>query len=101
MSKIIHLGGAGTTASVAYVDAEGDPATVIGAPTWAASPDGIVSLSPAGDGLSASISAVAVGDVVITVTAEGDETAGVDTITLTGNLTVAGEEATGGTLTFS
>lgn len=103
MSKIIHVGGAGTTASVAYVNKEGAAASVVGAPVWSVTPgDGsIIALTAAADGMSASISAVAVGDATITVTAEGDETAGVDTITLTADVSVAAEEATGGAISFA
>lgn len=99
--KTLHLNGAASTASVTYTNKEGGAAPIVGVPTWSASPDGIVSLAPAADGLSAVVTPVALGQATITVVAEGDETAGVDTITLTGDVTVAAEEATGGTLAFS
>ncbi len=100
MSKILHMGNT-TTASVTYQDKEGDDVPVVGAPKWSAAPDGLVTLAPAEDGMSCVVTPVAVGDVTITVVAEGDETAGVDTITLTGDVTVAAEEASGGKLVFS
>ena len=100
MSKIIHLGNT-STASVSYQDKEGDTVPVVGVPAWSAMPDGIVTLAPAADGMSAVVTPVAIGNATITVVAEGDETAGVDTITLTGDVSVAAEEAAGGKLTFS
>jgi hypothetical protein len=100
MSKILHMGNT-STASVTYQDKEGDNVPVVGAPKWSSAPDGIVSLTVADDGLSAVVTPAAVGDVTITVVAEGDDVAGVDTITLTGDVTVAPEEASGGKLVFS
>lgn len=100
MSKILHLGNT-TTGTVEYEDKEGDEVPVVGAPKWSVAPDGIVTLAVADDGKSCVVTPVAIGDATITVVAEGDETVGVDTITLTGDITVAAEEASSGKLVFS
>jgi hypothetical protein len=100
MSKIIHLGNT-STASVTYQDKEGDNVPVVGVPVWSVAPDGVVTVAAAADGLSAVVTPVAIGNATITVVAEGDETPGVDTITLTGDVSVAAEEASGGKLVFS
>lgn len=100
MSKIIQAGGT-TTGTVAFQNKDGGAATVVGVPTWAVTPDGVVGLTPASDGLSADFSGTAPGTATITVTAEGDPTPGVDTVTVTATLTVVPEEASTGEITFS
>lgn len=101
MSKILHIGMAAATLTATYNNKEGGDAKVVGVPGWVVAPDGIATVTPAADGMSAVVTPVALGVATITVTAEGDETAGVDTITLSADVEVAEEEATGGKLTFS
>jgi hypothetical protein len=101
MSEIIKIGGLGTTAKATFTDSAGVDVAVVGVPVWSATPDGLVTLQPAADGLSCDVLPVAAGDVTLTCVAEGDPTPGVDTVTLTGTLTVAADEATGGTITFT
>ena len=99
MSKQLNIGGT-TTASVAYTDAEGKPATVASVPSWAVDNASVATVTAATDGMSAVVTGVSVGAALVTVTVEGDPTPGVDTITLTGLVTVV-DEASGGTLSFS
>lgn len=99
MSKTLNIGGT-STASVTYADAAGANVAVSGAPSWSVDDASVASVTPAADGLSALVTALAVGTATISVVAEGDPTPGVDTITLTGTVNVV-DEATGGTLTFS
>lgn len=99
MSKQLNVGGV-STASVTYQDPAGNTVPVASVPSWSVDNPAIASITPATDGLSASVSALSVGVATITVTAEGDPTPGVDTITLTGTVNVV-DEASGGTLTFS
>ena len=99
MSKTLNIGGISTT-TVTYQDKAGSNVPVVGAPTWAVDNSAIATVVPAADGLSAVVTGVAVGTATVTVTAEGDATPGVDTITLTGTVNVV-DEATGGTLIFS
>lgn len=99
MSKQLNIGG-GSTATVNYTDAAGASVPVSSVPSWSVDDSTIISLSPAADGMSASITALKVGTATVTVTAEGDPSPGVDTITLSGTVNVV-DEASGGTLTFS
>jgi hypothetical protein len=99
MSKQLNIGGT-STATVVYDDKAGAVAPIVGVPTWAVDNPAIATVTPAADGMSAEVTAVAVGTANITVTAEGDPTPGVDTITLTGTVNVV-DEAAEGTLTFS
>ena len=99
MSKQLNVGNT-TTASVSYQDKAGATVPVVGAPSWGVDNPAVATVEPASDGMSAVVTAVGVGAANITVTAEGDPTPGVDTITLTGQVTVV-DEASGGVLTFS
>ena len=99
MSKQLNIGTT-TTATVAYADAAGHPVSVASVPSWGADNPSVATVTPAADGMSAVVTGVGVGAAIITVTAEGDPTPGVDTITLTSLVNVV-DEASGGTLTFS
>lgn len=100
MSKSINIG-ATTTATVAYTDNSGNSDPIYSVPAWTATPDGLVTLAPATDGLTCVITGVAAGDATVTATAEGDPQPGTNTITATGTVTVKVAEDTAGTLTFS
>ena len=73
---------------------------VDGVPVWGANPDGIVTLTPAADGLSCEVvTPPAMADptaVVITFTADGDLGEGVKPVSATGTLTIF-DPATGAT----
>lgn len=99
MSKTLNIGST-STATVAYQDKAGTDVAVVGIPVWTVDDEAIATLVVGDDGMSAVITAVSAGTSTITVTAEGDPTPGVDTITLTGTLNVV-DEASGGTLSFS
>lgn len=101
MSKVIRVGGAGTTATALFVDPQGVAQPLSSVPVWSATPDGLVALTPAADGMTCAVAPVAPGDVTITATAEGDPSPGVNTITATASLTVAPDEDMTGTITFS
>lgn len=101
MSKIIRVGGASTTATALFVDPQGVAQPLTSKPVWAASPDGLVTLTPADDGMTCAIAPVAAGDVTVTVSAEADPTPGVNTVTGTASLTVSPDEDTTATITFS
>lgn len=67
---------------IAPVDAVGNPAKVDGVPVWETSAPSIVTLEVAADGLSAVASTEGpLGAVRITVTADADLGAGIETIT--------------------
>lgn len=101
MSKTLQAG-ASTTGTVAYTNKDGGPATPASPPQWSVSPDGVVTLTPAADGMSCGIVAgTAPGTATVSVVAEGDPTPGVDTITLAASISVVPEEASAGTLTFN
>lgn len=77
------------------VDKKGKPALVDGVPVWASSDETVVTVSPAGDGMSAVASGVAPGSARIVVTADADLGAGVTPLTGTLDFTVtAGAAAT-------
>jgi len=84
--------------SVAFTDDKGQETFPDSAPTWSESSAGaVVTLSPASDGLSATITPVAPGASTITVVTQDNN--GV-TVTVTGDVTVAGGSPTEGKLTF-
>ncbi len=99
MSKTLNIGGT-STATVAYQDKAGATVAVASVPAWSVDDATKATVAPAADGMSALVTALAVGAATITVVAEGDPTPGVDTITLTGTVNVV-DEASTGTLTFS
>lgn len=68
--------------TVQYARDDGTPGLVEGAPVWTASPD-LASVQPADDGLSADVvHNGAVGELTLTITADGDLGAGVFPIVL-------------------
>jgi hypothetical protein len=84
--------------SIQPVDVKGNPAAVDGGPLWSVSADGVVTLSPAADGLSCVISGLAPGSVQVNVTADADLGEGVRSITGTLDVTVIAAEAVGFTI---
>ncbi len=82
------------TLSVSYQDRYGNQAPVDGAPQWETSADGIVTVEPTEDGLSAEIVTVGqVGQVQVRATADAMPGAGVKTIIGTLDVQVVGGEA--------
>jgi hypothetical protein len=94
------LVGKTVTAKLAYLNPDGTAGAPVGVPTWAFDNAAVWAPTVAADGMSAAGNVLAVGACVVTVTAEGDATPGVDTVTLTGTLTGA-VEISGGSLTFT
>lgn len=99
MSKTLNIGGT-STATITAKDAQGNTVTLPSAPSWSVDNSAIATIAPAADGMSAVVTAVAVGTATITVKAEGDPTPGVDTLTATGTVNVV-DEASALDLTFS
>jgi uncharacterized protein YjdB len=101
MSKQLNVGDT-DTATVAYTDKAGNAVSLPAGnvPAWTVDDETIATVAPAADGMTAVVTAVAVGTANITVVAEGDASPGVDTITLSGQVSVV-DEASGGTLTFA
>jgi hypothetical protein len=76
------------------VDKAGNPGTLASVPVWSASDPTILTVAPAADGLSAVVSAMGkLGAAQVHVTAEGDPTSGVNTITGTVDVQVVGGKA--------
>lgn len=101
MSKLImRVDQNGATATLAFKDAKGNPAVPASPPAWSTTVDGIITLAVAGDGLSAQIAPAGVGATSINVVAEGDATAGVDTIQLSGDVQVTAAEIATGEIDF-
>jgi hypothetical protein len=69
------------TATLVITNAAGNPAPVDGVPVWATSDATIISVTAAADGMSAIIPCIAPGTGRVTVTADADLGAGVQTIT--------------------
>ena len=70
--------------TIAIVDKKGKPAQVDGIPVWASSDETVITVTPAADGMSANVIAVAPGAGRVVVTADADLGAG--TTDLTGTL---------------
>lgn len=101
MSKaIIRVDQNGTTARLKFVDGKGNPAQPASPPKWSVTVDGVITMTVADDGMSAAIAPAGVGDTTINVTAEGDPTPGVDTVLLSGDVSVVPAEIATGTLDF-
>ena len=76
------------------VDKAGNPGTLASVPVWSASDPTILTVVPAADGMSAVVSAKGkLGRAQVNVTAEGDPTPGVNTITGTLAVEVVGGKA--------
>src|SRR4051794_31467381 len=61
------------TLTLAPKDRRGNPASLDGTPTWTSSDPGVLTVTPAADGMSAEISAVGpLGSATVTVTADAD-----------------------------
>ncbi len=76
------------------VDKAGNPGTLASVPVWSASDLTILTVAPAADGLSAVVSATGkLGTAQVNVTADGDPTPGVNTITGTVDVQVVGGKA--------
>lgn len=71
-------------------------------PVWSLTKDGVVSMTVADDGMSASFVRATDGSdqTDVNVVAEGDPTPGVDTIHLTGTIQVLAKEITSGEIDF-
>jgi len=89
------------TASLAYVDAKGNPALVEGAPVWTTDRPDIVTVTPAADGMSAVIAPVGpLGSAQISVDADADLGAGVTNLTTLGQVDVIAGTAVAGSMNF-
>lgn len=101
MTKTLNVGGT-TTATVSFQDKAGADVKLPegSVPAWTLDQTALANMTVAADGLSAEITGTGVGLVTVTVVAEGDPEPGVDTITVTGSITIV-DEASSGTLTFS
>jgi len=101
MTKTLNVGGT-STATVTFQDKAGADVNLPegNKPTWTVDQAALLSLTVADDGMSAELTATGVGLATITVTAEGDPTPGVDTITVSGSVNIV-DEASSATLTFS
>lgn len=82
------------TLTVAYQDRYGNPAPVDGAPTWETSADGIVTVTPSEDGMSADVVTVGqIGTVQVRATADAMPGAEVKMIIGVLDIQVVGGEA--------
>lgn len=87
-------------ATASFEDAGGTVRLLASTPVWSTSDATVATVTPAADGLTATILGVAAGTCTVTVTAEGDPTPGKDTITGTIAVTVTSPEATQVVLTL-
>jgi hypothetical protein len=80
--------------SVLPVDAKGNPAPVDGAPAWGSSDPTVATVTPAADGLSATVAAVGpLGKTQISVTADADLGEGVESVVGTLDIEVVAGKA--------
>jgi hypothetical protein len=89
-------------ASVAYVDAKGNPAKVEGAPVWSSSDDTILSVLAAADGMSAVVTPVGpLGSAQVKIEADADLGAGVSPIITLADVEVVAGTAVSGNVTLT
>jgi len=89
-------------ATIAPVDAKGNPAAIDGAPVWAVSDPALLSFTPSPDGLSVEVLAVgALGVGQLTVSADADLGSGVTTLNGVLDVTIVGSQATALNITTS
>jgi len=88
------------TATVAWLDAKGNPAKVDGIPVWAESGGGVVTLAPAADGMSCEIAADQIGTAQVSCTGDADLGEGTRSVVVTGDVQVVAGEAVSGSMTF-
>jgi hypothetical protein len=96
---VVHDSDPPATAAVALTDASGNPTTPDQTPVWTESSDGaILTLAPAADGMSATLTWVAEGTANVNFSVTDDDGT---QILATGSVQVGGGEATTATLTFT
>jgi hypothetical protein len=101
MSKgILSADDNGITASVIFRDKKGNISSPFGVPEWSLAADGVVAMTVAPDGMTATFVPVAVGATVINVLAEGEATPGEQPIALSGELEVVASDAETGEIVF-
>ena len=89
------------SASIAYVDKAGNPASVEGAPVWASSDDSVLTVLAAADGMSATASSTGkLGTAQLTVTADADLGAGVTSLTAMQDFEIIAGAAVAGNFTL-
>lgn len=89
-------------ATVAFVDAKGNPAVVEGAPVWSSSDPAVLSVVAAADGMSAIVTPVGpLGSAQVKVEADADTGEGVVPVILLGDVEVVAGQAVGGTISFA
>jgi hypothetical protein len=102
MDGIIGGGQTTITASLKFFDKQTppQPATPAAPPQWSMGTSGVAGMAVAVDGMSAVFTRIAAGTTTVDVIAEGDPTPGVDTVHLSGNLTVLANEIATGEIDF-
>jgi hypothetical protein len=99
--SIFHADDNGFSAAVVYKDKKGNVSLPASPPVWTTSIDGIVNLTVAADGMSATGTFTGqAGDLTLDVVAEGDPTPGVDTVHSTADISVLPAEIATGEITI-
>ncbi len=88
------------SAALKIVDRHGNPAPVDGNPVWSNSDESICAMVVSDDGMSAVFEALALGSVLIGVSADADLGQGVKSIVGSGSLSVLPAEAVGVSIEF-
>ena len=88
-------------ATVSFVDKNGRPANVDGVPEWASTNPGTFTVTPAADGLSATVECVAIGTSQVSCVADADLDEGeTRELTVLGDVEGIPSEAVGGVMSF-
>src|SRR5262245_3802418 len=88
-------------AAIAYVDSDGNPAAVDGAPVWAAGNPSILTIEAAEDGLSAVIKAAGpIGTSQVSITADVRMGPEIKPLVTMDEIEIIAAEAVAGTVTF-
>ena len=84
-----------------YVDSKGNPAAVDGVPVWSTDHTDLITLVVSADGMSVDVAAVGpAGSAQITVEADADLGAGVESLITLAQIDVVGGKAVTGTIEF-
>ncbi len=89
------------SATIAYVDAKGNPAKVDGAPQWSSSDEGVFTVAQDADGFAATITPIGLGTAQVRVTADADVGSGVQEIITLGDVEVVAGTAVAGNISIT
>lgn len=100
-TAVVRVDDAGLKAVLVATDREGNAAVLPNVPVWSVTVDGIVTMTVAEDGMSATFVPDVVGEVTVNVVVEADVEPGVNTLHASGDISVIAAEAASLDLQFT